>query len=263
MIIEEYVKPTSLAEAYKILCDRPNNRIIGGGIGLNCARSHLHTAIDVSSLSLNYIQIGEEDIQIGSLVTFHMLETDEILPEILREAFFHTNYYAGGIQLKNHITVGGAVVSKFSKSNFLTLLFALDAKTVFYHNGEISLSDYLQGKMEKDILIAIKIPGDITKIVIDAITYSKKDYPVLNAAAVKRKNSLFLAIGARTSYPIRLLGLEHDLEIAATAEERELLISEELNKLDLFGSDIRAGAAYRREIAVPLLLRVMEAYHEG
>lgn len=263
MKIDEYARPSTLEEAYQLLCEQSNNRILGGCIGLNCKESHIHTAIDIGNLSLNQIQTVGDNIQIGSMVTFHRLEMDEFLPHILGEAFRKANYYAGGVPLKNHITVGGAIVSKFGKSNFLTLLLALDAKVIFFQRGEMSLSDFLTTKMEKDILMYIKIDRTMTKIVTDAIMFSTKDYPILNVAAVKRNDKLHLTLGARPIFPIRLYDLEHSLEKAVTAEERELLMKEEIDKLHIFGNDLRASAEYRKEVAVPLLSRAMEAYYES
>lgn len=263
MIIENYIRATSLEEAYQVLCKRPDNFVIGGCIGLNSNKSHLHTAIDISGLSLNSIQTDRDGTQIGAMATFHRLETDKTLPDKLREAFYKANYYAGGLQLKNHITVGGAVVSKYGRSNFLTTLLALDAKLVFYHEGEMGLADFLNGKSEKDILLYVKIAAGISKIVTDAIMYSRKDYPVLNVAAVKREDALYLSLGARPSYPVRLYELEQALAKETKTKDREVQIAAYLAGRNLFGSNTCAGAEYRKEVAVPLLSRVMEAYYEG
>lgn len=77
--IKEYVKPSSVAEAYSLLTTRENPAVIGGGFFLRLASRKIGTAIDLSRAGLDFIRETEGNIEIGAMTTFRRLEQDPVL----------------------------------------------------------------------------------------------------------------------------------------------------------------------------------------
>ena len=75
----KYFPAQSLQEAYDELLKSKKNIILGGTSYLRMENTSYNTAIDLSSLSLDYIKEEREYIHIGAMVSFREIETNPII----------------------------------------------------------------------------------------------------------------------------------------------------------------------------------------
>ena len=62
-----------------------------------------------------------------------------------------------GVQFRNQSTVGGSIYGRFGFSDVLTALLALDTFVELYNGGIIRLSEFVNRKKDKDLLLSIII----------------------------------------------------------------------------------------------------------
>ena len=109
--------------------------------------------------------------------------------------------------------------------------------------GRIPLRDFAARKADRDILAAVWVRLDGRKAVYHTVRNAGTDFPVL-ACAVSRgegETAYRLSIGAR---PMKAVSLEVTPDTLETA----------LDAVS-FGTNLRAGAAYRRHLASVLANR--------
>lgn len=109
--------------------------------------------------------------------------------------------------------------------------------------GRIPLRDFAARKADRDILAAVWVQLDGRKAVYHTVRNAGTDFPVL-ACAVSRgegETAYRLSIGAR---PMKAVSLEVTPDTLETA----------LDAVS-FGTNLRAGAAYRRHLASVLANR--------
>lgn len=264
MKINEYVIPENLETAYEILREHPKNYILGGCIGLNRNNSTLKVGIESKKILFSGMRRESGRIILGSLLNFHDLELDCHLYFSERNASVMRKSVncVGGAQLRNHITVGGTVFSKFGSSDFLTLLSAYDAELLWYRNGRMRISEYLEMAMEKDILLEISINEENAVSVIDRIQGSSLDCSILNGAVVRRNGKYRICVGALPGSAKTAVHSEQFLESAGEINDDLLQQLIDIREELPFGSNIRASAYYRKEVCGALISRMMEAFNE-
>ena len=86
LTINNYCRAKSLDEAYDLLQNK-SNIIIGGMLWLKMQNKTVNTAIDICGLGLDKIEVKDEKIYIGSMVTLRELETNKLLNELTYGAF--------------------------------------------------------------------------------------------------------------------------------------------------------------------------------
>jgi len=265
MKMNQYVIPEDLKTAYEILTEHPKNYILGGCIGLNRSNSILNVGIESKKILFSGMRRENGRIILGSLLNFHDLELychlyfNESNASVIRKSVS----CVGGAQLRNHITVGGTVFSKFGSSDLLTLLSAYDAELVWYRNGRMKLSKYLEMKMEKDILLEISINEENAVSVVDHIQGSSLDNSILNGAAVCRNGKYRICIGALPGSAKTAVQSERFIEAAGAINDDVLQQLIDIKEELPFGSNIRASANYRKEVCGALISRMMEVFNEN
>ena len=260
----------SLEEAVRNLQIK-NTAIVAGGTDLlvKKARNKLtaDSLIDICGLSmLKGITHEENCIRIGTLTTFAMLENElEVYPfcAALREAA----YEMGAPQIRNRATIGGNVVTGSPAGDGIVALLALDAKAeLVSESGKrlIALCDFFTGPGKT----VIKPDEILTAVIIPQQTGNSCFYKVgkRNALAIavlseavyadireEKLESIRIAVGSAAPIPMRAVRTEqfllnHELD-EASIHEAIRLIREEISPID----DVRATAAYRRELAGNIL----------
>lgn len=255
--IQDYIFPKSIEEAYEILNKRRSNTIIGGSAFLRMGSKEIGTAIDLSNLHLNYISEMDETIEIGGMTTFREIETNSILLKYFDGILSESVKNIVGVQLRNIVTVGATVYSRYGFSDFITALLSLDADVVLYHGGKISLEEFLENGSKKDILVKIIIPKTDRKASFQMMRNSKSDYGILNVSVSNYDKDWKVVVGAR---PRRakvaknaskyLSGSKVEIE---DIEYAAILAVNELN----FGSNMRGSKQYREAICKVLVKRAI------
>ena len=73
---DDYVKVTSLAEAYE-LCQKRSSLVVGGMVWLKMTNVTKRMVIDLSGLGLDRIEENEEEFTKGAMCSLRQLETHE------------------------------------------------------------------------------------------------------------------------------------------------------------------------------------------
>lgn len=254
--IREYTRPQTIDEAYKHLVAKKNTALFGGGAFIKMSSKNISTAIDLSKLGLDDIKESDEDIEIGAMVTFGDIEGSSILKKYFSNMLAISVKDIVGVQLRNIVTVGGTVYSRYGFSDFITALLSLDTKVKLYKQGTISLEEFLMnGAPESDILESIIIKKDNRKAVFKSMRSSKGDYAILNIAVSKLEDGFRIAVGARPSRAILAHGTMDYLNRSGYSYDYIINACDIISKEIVFGSNTRGSKEYRRDICKVLLKR--------
>lgn len=269
--IKNWVNPESIDEAYEILNQRINNRVLGGGAFLRLAHDlTIDTAVNLSNLGLDRINEEEEDFEIGAMTTLRQLEVHEGLNNQFSNIFKLSLENIVGVQLRNIATIGGTLFSKYGFSDLITALMALDTTLVFHKLGEIRLDKYLKmprahKRDAKDILIKVKIKKQDIKCSFKMLRNSTSDFAMLNASVSKADGFYKIVVGARPGVAcyaeeaMRLLNANvhspNALNIGSEKEMASILkaVSQNLE----FGSNRFGNKAYRIAMSELLVKRAL------
>lgn len=255
--IKNYALPQKLEEAYSILNEKRNNVILGGCAFLRMGSKKIETAVDLSKLDLKYINENDETIEIGAMTTFREIETSSILKKYFDGVLPKSVENIVGVQLRNIVTAGGTVYSRYGFSDFITALLSLDAEIILYKQGRVALEEYLQKGAEKDILVKVIIPKTCRKAAFQMMRNSRSDYAILNVAVSNKDNDWKIVVGAR---PQRAKIAKEASQYLSKSnksiekiEEAALMVSKELN----FESNMRGSKEYREAICKVLVKRAI------
>ncbi len=259
VLIDRYVRPKSLEEAYELLTSVKGARIIGGFTFMRLGTVNIPLLIDLQDLGLDFIREGEDFMEIGATVKLGDVERSEVIQKHFDGFLSKTVKYIWSVQLRNIATVGGTVFARFGFSDFITSLLVLNTKVKLYRNGEMLLEDFLESRVSRDILVSLKIEKEERKAKFRFMRNSFYDFSILNVAvSAKVENGRLggfrIAIGARP-------GIAKLAKKAMEYLEKNGLSPETISKAsDLsaeemeFGTDIRGDAEYRKMIC-PVLVR--------
>lgn len=250
--IKEYIRPQSLEEAYQ-LCQKKGNVVLGGMLWLKMQNRSVNTAIDLQDLGLDAIEETDEAYRIGAMVTLRRLEQHEGLNALTHGAMAECVRHIVGVQFRNLATVGGSVWGRFGFSDVLTLLMAMGAKVELYNGGVMSVEAFTHLPREtRDILVSVIVPKTVGRTVYLSQRNVSTDFPVLTCAVSETESGVVCAVGARPAMAVCVKGLSGTPEAVAET------VAEQLR----FGSNVRAGAEYRRRICRVLVRRAMEAMND-
>ena len=253
--VKSYVFPQSLEEAWELLSRDPrNSAVLGGCCWLKMGRRRIRTAIDLSKLGLDKIEVRGGWVEIGAMVTLRQMETSPLLTGRFGGILSRCVADIVGVPFRNTATVGGSVYSRFGFSDVTCALLALDATVVLCHGGEVPLEQFLEGPARvDDILLGVRIRDDGRTAAYETVRRSSTDLPVLAVAASRLGECWRVSVGARPGRAIRAVEAERLLEAgagSAQAGEAAAALS--------FGTNQRGSAQYRRELARVLVRRAAD-----
>ncbi|RVU54108.1 FAD-binding protein [Anaerosphaera multitolerans] len=255
--LNDYIKPDSIDEAYKLLQKSKNNVILGGNTFLKLSDKKYNIGIDLSNLNLNEISKTENEYEIGAYTTYGDICRYEEFHSFASGALVRAIENIVGSQFRNHVTVGASVYSKYGFSDFIPVLLALKAEVLLYNNGRMSLSEFLNSNIKRDILLKVYIPiGDI-KCIFKSFRSTKTDFSIVNLALSENNGSYLLAVGARPSLaelcPLTSKFLsENKIDKTVILKAKELLFNE-----ISFGSNAKASKEYRQKLAGNLFKKAL------
>lgn len=258
MNIKEYYRPHSLEEAYGLLQEK-KGVVIGGGAFLNLGSREIEAAIDLSELSLNYIEEKDGYIRIGAMTTLREMETSELLKDSFNGILSKTAGVVMGVQVRNVVTIGGCVIGRYGFSDLITALLALDAQVKLYKHGCMSLEEFLENKISGDILTGLIIEKKDKKAAYTNVRNTATDFSILNAAVSRCGSSISICAGARPGIAKKANKASEFVSVSTLNEENAVkagqIAADELE----FGSDLRGSALYRKELCKVLVKRcIME-----
>jgi CO/xanthine dehydrogenase FAD-binding subunit len=256
IIIGEYVKPKSVEEAYEYVATRSDATLFGGGAFIRLGSRTIGLAVDLSDTGMNYIKETESTIEIGGTTTFGDIERSELLRGYFDNILTRSVESIVGVQLRNIVTVGGTVYSKYGFSDPITALRALNTTVVLHKAGEISIHDFLtQPRKDKDILEKIIIKKENLRASFQMMRNSIGDYAILNAAVTKGENGFKIVVGARpgiATEPAKAIEFINSNEVnEETADMAGKIAAEELT----FSDNNLGSKEYRAQLCRVLVKR--------
>ena len=259
--IKSYVFPQTLDEAYELLTRSPrSNLVLGGCCWLKMGRRRIQSAIDLTRLGLDQIQVADGWVEIGASVPLRRLETDPVLKSRFGGILGKSVSSIVGVQFRNCATVGGSVFSRFGFSDVTCALLALEATVVLHHAGEMKLADFMAMPIEcNDILVKVRIPDDGRTAAYESVRRSSTDFPLLAVAVSRKEDRWTVSVGARPAMACRAGAAEACLNEGKGSAAAGEAAAEELT----FGSNLRGSAEYRKELARELVRRAADACMEG
>ena len=251
MEIVNYFKAKTVEEAYKKLHEDPANIIIGGGAWLRLSSKIVNTAIDLEPIGLNQVKETNTSFEIDASVTLRDVEKTMELAQLFSGIINKGLKGIMGVALRNLVTVGGSIYGKYSFSDFITPLLAVNTEVVMYKAGKMSLEDFLKFRFkEKDILLKIIIHKEEGLGYYYKMKKTGLDFAVINVAVTKSSNLIKIVVGARPS--LAALAYKAMNYINNQNEITDSIIEETVNiAIDelKFGTNSKASKEYRIELA--------------
>ena len=272
-----YFRPNTLDEAVNVLASS-GGQILAGGTDFFPAlgdRPVTGTVVDISGLrELKGVIEEPEYTRIGGLTTW-----TEIVRTPLPRCFDGLKAAAreiGGIQIQNRATVAGNLCNASPAADSVPPLLTLDAEVELASNAgtrRLPLSEFIVGNRKTlrrpgEILSQIFVPRACENAASTFLKLGARRYLVISIAMVavvlqKDANGIVadarVAIGSCSAVAQRLAKLESALRGAPLAEGLGSLAEgshlEDLSPID----DVRATAPYRRDAALRLVQRALDA----
>jgi CO/xanthine dehydrogenase FAD-binding subunit len=277
-----YFRPNSLDEAVHVLASS-GGQILAGGTDFFPSlgdRPVTGTVVDISGLGeLKGVVKEPKHIRIGGLTTW-----TEVVKTPLPRGFDGLKAAAreiGGIQIQNRATVAGNLCNASPAADSVPPLLTLDADVELVSQAgvrRVALADFIVGNRKtlrrpSEILSQIFVPRMVENAASTFLKLGARRYLVISiamVAAVIQMDSggwitdARVAIGSCSVVARRLPDLEHALIGASVASGAaspalgSIVTADHLKDLSPV-SDVRAAAAYRRDAALRLVQRALDA----
>lgn len=250
MIVTEYLKPSSIAKAYELLMENKKNTIIAGGAWLKLSLKSAEKLISLDQLELDSIQVKDDVIEIGSMVTLRSIETNVAIKNLYDGILSKALGNIMGINIRNIATIGGSIMGKLSFSDIFPVLEVLDTTLVFYKQGEVDLEDFLNNStFEKDILVKVRIKNLKGEGFFKKVATTPLDFSIINVACSRFDGYIKISVGS-TPYMAKLCYQAMDyINTVQTINDKHIdtCVSKALEELKVSNNN-RASKAYRVEL---------------
>jgi len=252
----EYIKVKSFDEAYE-LNQKRTNKIIAGNMMLKMSHKKLNKAIDLSGLNADYILETDSQFKIGCMCTLRDLEKNEAIKNAFGADISGALGHIVGVQFRNTATVGGSIFGRFGFSDLLTYFLALDTYVSLFKGGTVPLAEFAASSYDNDVLTEIIVNKDGRKAFYESFRLTDMDFPVISASLGIGENGRYFAIGARPS-KAKLLFVNYTEFPEKLSSEELKSLAEYVSESFSYGTNMRAGADYRKHIAKVLAERLIK-----
>lgn len=272
-----YIRPTSIDEAIGVLAGQ-GGRILAGGTDFFPSqgdRAVVGTVLDISAIDgLKGIRIEPDWIQIGARTTW-----SELIAAPLPSAFDALKAAArevGGWQIQNLGTIAGNLCNASPAADGVPPLLALDASVELAGpNGRriLPLDQFILGPRRTalaadEMVVSILVPHPAPTARSHFVKLGARRYLVISIVMVAAELTLDdrgrvdrarIAVGSCSAVACRLPALERALVgVAADLGLADLVQADHLAPLRPI-DDVRATALYRRDAALTLVGRALDA----
>jgi CO/xanthine dehydrogenase FAD-binding subunit len=272
-----YFRPNSLQDALNVLADT-RATILAGGTDVFPSlgdRPLSGPVLDISGLAeIRGIQFTAEHVVFGARTTW-----TEVLGAPLPRGFDGLKAAAcevGSVQIQNAATIAGNLCNASPAADGVTALLALDAELVLSSRSSsrtLPLSEFILGNRKTarrpdELLTSIRIPRRVEDAVSTFLKLGARRYLVISIVMVAANlvvdsaggiREALICVGSCSAVALRLAELERAL-IGRPARPglRQFVKREHLALLSPI-DDVRATAEYRRDAALTLVGRALEA----
>ncbi len=271
-----FLKPISLDEAIRALAAE-GGLLFGGGTDLFPAwvdRPAPHRVIDLKGIAeLRGILTVGDRVRIGGGVTWSEIAAAKLPPAF--GALQAAAREVGSVQIQNAATIAGNICNASPAADGVPPLLALDCEVELTSLGgvrRLALSEFIRGnrltaRRADELLSAVIVPKMHENARSAFLKLGSRRYLVISivmvAANIERDSKdriihAAIAVGAASEVARRLPELERKLLMAPPGTSAASLVTAEdlpLSPID----DVRATASYRKDAALTLVRRVLEA----
>jgi carbon-monoxide dehydrogenase medium subunit len=278
----EYARPSSVAEAIRLLSQHDGARPLAGGQTLvNVMKTRMaapDVLVDLADLAdlRRIVRTPEGGLEIGAMATYADLGRSPEVAE-LRPILAEVAAQIADVQVRNRGTVGGNVCANDPTNHLPPLMVALDACMTIAGDGgertvpaeEFFVGVYMTAVGQGELLTRITIPPrGVAGDAFSAVTIGKDGTAIVSAAATIHANGavddLRIAIGCVSAVPERARAMEEALRGVALDEARAREAAKGLGASLDPPADAHGSGEYRRHLAEVLAVRaVMEAARRG
>jgi carbon-monoxide dehydrogenase medium subunit len=273
----EYFAPGSLGDVMALLKENADSAtLLAGGTDLLVWMKNLKVSpgiiVDINGVpELSFVEMRDNYLHIGAATPLNVIKESQQVQQktpLLAEAIGLLASYP----IRNRATIGGTLCSASPAADTAPPLLALDASAILQGpDGErtIPLSEFFIGpgqtvKGPDELLRELKIPCREGRSAFLKLGRRKGfTLSIASAAAFGlvrdgKFDDIKVAVGAVAPIPIRSRKVEDALKNAEATDEgiekAAEMIKEEVNPI----TDLRASAAYRREMASLLTKRAIK-----
>jgi carbon-monoxide dehydrogenase medium subunit len=272
-----YLSPATLAEALKLLANRPAAQLLAGGQSLmpmlNMRLVFPEHIVDLNRVGgLAYIREEGDDVVLGAMTRQREIEVSPLVEArlpLLAEAIRHV----GHRQTRNRGTLGGSLCHLDPSAELPTVAMAMDAALQIEGPRDsrvVPMADFPAGLMKPaiasdEILTSVRLkpwaPGHGSAFVEFARRHG--DFAVVSAATLielqadGRVRRVSLTLGGVSAAPLRMRQSEESLCDAVPDRERIRRAAQMCAGLDAL-EDPAYPAWYRQRLAVALAQRSLE-----
>ena len=271
-----FLKPRSLDEAMRILAAE-GGLLFGGGTDLFPAwldRPAPNRVIDLKGIAeLRGISTVGASVRIGGGMTWSEIAAAKLPPAF--GALQAAAREVGSVQIQNAATIAGNICNASPAADGVPPLLALDCEVELASLSgvrRLALSEFIRGnrlteRRTDELLTAFIVPRTHENARSKFLKLGARRYLVIAivmvAANIERDSNdrivhAAIAVGAASEVARRLPGLERKLLVAPPGTPAASLVAAEdlpLSPID----DARATASYRKDVALTLVRRVLEA----
>ncbi|PNR95578.1 FAD binding domain-containing protein [Petrotoga olearia] len=276
---DDYFAPTTLKEATEILAKySPNIKIIAGGTDVLVdyfdRLYEIERWISLKNLyELKKIEINDDRIEVGALVTHEELEKSEIIQKCL-PLISQAALDVGSPQIRNRGTIGGNIANSSPAGDLLPPLIAYDAVfkiTSQNETCEVPAKEFFLGPKKNvlgknEIIEKIIIPmpqkhtygkwlkvGKRNALIISSITLAL----IITFNDDERIKTVKCSLGSVAPVPIEISQIQ-PLMVGKRLNELDYsqigkVVSDNISPID----DIRGTKEYRREVAKNLTISAL------
>ncbi|WP_431268994.1 FAD binding domain-containing protein [Dankookia sp. P2] len=257
-----YHKPTSVADAVKILSADPDARPISGGQTLLPALKHRlnkpSSVVDLSGIAeLKGIRRDGDTLVVGALAKhIEVANSPEVKAAIPALAMMAGTI--GDTQVRNRGTIGGSVANNDPAADYPSAVLGLGA-TIVTDKRRIAADDFFQGMFTTalepgELLVAIEFP------IPEKAGYAKmrnpaSRYVMAGVFVAKTKSGARVAVNGAGPGVFR----QSDMEKALTSNWSEAAVAVIKQSADGLNGDIHGSAEYRAHLVTVMAKRAVAA----
>jgi len=274
--VEVFHRPTSVREAVRLLeSGKGRARVVAGGTDLVVdGDPAVRALIDITHSGLSYIRTQGGVCAIGAATTMADLEESQTIRGLAGGMLARAAATCGSVQIRSVATVGGNIANGSPAADLVTPLLVLDAVLVMADakgRRKLPLAEYLAARgtkmLRQSLLVEVSVPRPLARRggwSFQKLGRTALDIAVVNVAAglqvggTGRIQWARIALGAVAPTAIRAVAAEENLRgrtlNAETVAEAAEGVMREVSPI----TDVRASAAYRREMCRVLTRRALE-----
>ena len=272
-----YFRPNSLQEALSVLADT-GATVLAGGTDVFPSlgdRPLSGPVLDISRLAeIRGIQFTSEHVVFGARTTW-----TEVIAAPLPRGFDGLKAAArevGSVQIQNAGTIAGNLCNASPAADGVAALLALDAEVTLSSRSNsraLPLSEFILGNRKtarrpEELLTSIRVPRRVENALSVFLKLGARRYLVISIVMVAANlvvdpageiREALICVGSCSAAALRLAELERALiGLPARPGLRQIVKAAHLAKLSPI-DDVRASAEYRRDAALTLVGRALDA----